>query len=354
MDAPAAGGQVDADLARWHAGADGWWGDPAEPVPALMARMDKLQDWQAEILPFLRPRLLRPGAVAGAAGRPAYVAGLSQNLYRGQQHFPVGLGPVEAIGTRLLGHVVSAEVARGEAETLGRHGDLIAPYAQALAMYLVQQADRNDPAQALLLATVVLAMADVAQPGTDVTPDGWTSWRWAADAYVEVACGALCRRADLELYRSTRLLVDSVVRWGADRDRGQRGESLALLGHFLLTPFTPNAGFLREDDPWRPVQDPMQPGNPRSTYALREAAAVLSDAVKAAPDRAAPRTWEQYVTAKEMVSMYDPDVASHKEHVVAAVSAARLALKYTAGAPPGQREYIEQVLRAQLSELAQL
>lgn len=354
MEAPEADAPINADLARWYAGADGWWGGAEEQTPALMTRMQKLEDWKAEILPFLRPRLLRPGAVTAQGGRSEYVARLSESLYDGTEHFPVSLGPVAAIGMRLLGHVVSLEGARAEAETLGRHGDLIAPYAQALAMYLVQQTGRADPAKTLLLARVVLAMAEAAQPGTDVTLDGWTAWRWAADAYVEVACVVLCVHADLELYDSTRRLADSIVRWGAERDGRLRSESLALLGRFLLLPFTSNAGFLRGDDPWRLVQDPMQPGNPRSTYALREAAAVLSDAVEAGEFRVGPQTWQEYVRAKELVAIFDPDVSMHKAYVDAAVSAARLALDHIPDGSSDQREYIEGVLRVQLSEQAQL
>src|ERR1700737_4075257 len=92
-----------------------------------------------------QPDRARPRGGAGAAagaGPSAYGAGWSASLYDGTQRFPVGLGPVEAIGARLLGRVVSPDSARAEAATLGRHGDLIAPYAQALAMYLVEQADR--------------------------------------------------------------------------------------------------------------------------------------------------------------------------------------------------------------------
>jgi len=145
MGLPAADDQIAVDLARWQAGADGWWGDPEEPTAALVARMQELDDRKAEILPFLRPRLLQPGAVSGQSGRSGYLARLSESLYHAEQRFPVGLGPVEAIGTRLLGRVISSEVACADAKTLGRHGDLIAPYAQALAMYLVEQADWVSP-----------------------------------------------------------------------------------------------------------------------------------------------------------------------------------------------------------------
>ena len=98
----------------------------------------------------------------------------------------------------------------------------------------------------------------------------------------------------------------------------------------------------------------MQPGNPRSTYALREAASVLSDAVEAGECRVGPRTWQDYVTAREIVAMFDPDVSMHQAHVDAAVSAARLALDHLPDGSPGPREYVEQVLRAQLSEQARL
>lgn len=345
---------VAADLARWQVGADGWWGDAEEPAAALLTRMGELEDWKAEILPFLRPRLLQPGAVTGTGGREAYVARLSGSLYDGTQQFPIGLGPVEAIGSRLLHQVVSPARARAEAEVLGQHGDLIAPYAQALAMYLVEQAHRGDPGTVLPLATVVLAMADAGQPATDRTPDGSTPWRWAADAHVEVACAVLSRRADLELYGQTRRLADSVVQWAAQRGGRLRSESLDLLGHFLLTPFTANAGFLRDDDPWRLVQDPMQPGNPRSTGALREAADVLGAAIEAAERQVGERTWEHFVMASDMVAMFDPDRSQHAAQVAAAVSAARLALDHIPAGPSATREYIEQVLRAQLSEQAQL
>ena len=78
--------------------------------------------------------------------------------------FPIGGGPVEAIWTRLLGRIISSDVACTEARTLGQHGDSIAPYAQVLAVYLVGQADRGQPTKALQLSTVVLAMAEAQLP----------------------------------------------------------------------------------------------------------------------------------------------------------------------------------------------
>jgi hypothetical protein len=351
MDARPAGDQTEADLARWHAGASGWWGDPEESAAALFVRMEQLDDNRAEIMPFLRPRLLQPGVITGQGGRSAYLAQLSKSLYDETQVFPVGLGPVEAIGVRLLGHVIGLEVACAEARTLAQHGDLIAPYTQALAMYLVGQASRGDPA-ALPLATVVLAMAEAQQPGTDTTRDGWTSWRWAADAYVEIAGGVLCHQADVGLYDRTRRVADSVVRWGAGRGSGERSQSLALLGNFLLGPFTEDAGFLRDDDPWKQVQRPMEPGNPRSIYALREAASVLDEAIAAGERRVDSRAWGNYVRAHSMVAIFDPDTSRHKSHVDSAVAAARLALDHLTSGPPGTREYVEGVLRAQLAEQA--
>lgn len=345
MGAPTGGDLTADDFARWQAGADGWWGYAEEPTAGLIVRVQELDDEKAEILPFLRPRLLHAGVVTGQGGRLDHLAQLSQSLYDGTQMFPVGGGPVEAIWTRLLGRIINSDVACAEARTLGQHGDLIAPYAQALAVYLVGQADRGQPAKALQLATVVLAMAEAQQPGTDTTRNGWTSWRWAADAYVEVSCGVLCQQADIALYDGTRQVADSVVRWETERDRGRRSESLALLGHFLLLPFSANAGFLRPEDPWRQVQNPMQPGNPRSTYALREAAAVLGEAVAAGERRVSPRTWLDYVTAQHMVAMFDPDISQQRSHAASAVSAARLALDQITGESPGTREYIEQILR---------
>lgn len=356
MDRPTADDQTAVDQARWLAGANGWWGDAEEPTASLIARIQELDDSKAEMLPFLRPRLLQPGLVTGRGGRLAYLAQLSEDLYAETQDFPVGDGPVEAIWNRLLGQVINSEVACAEARTLGRHGDLIAPYAQVLAIYLAGsvQTNRADPAKALLLATVVLAMAEAQQPGTDTSRNGWTAWRWAANAYVEVSGNVLCRQADVNLYNGTRRVADSVVQWGTERDSDKRSESLALLGHFLLTPFSANAGFLQQDDPWRQVQNPMQPGNPRSTYALREAASALDGAVATGKRQVSPRTWLDYVTAQDKVAMFDPDASRHKSHVDSAVSAARLALDHITGESPGMREYIEQILQAQLSEQAQL
>jgi hypothetical protein len=354
MGRPTPDDRTTVDLARWHAGADGWWGDAEEPVASLLVRMQELDDWKAELLPFMRPRLLQPGLVTGRSGRLAYIAQLSKGLYAETRDFLIGAGPVEPIWTRLLGQVINSEVASAEAKTLGQHGDLIAPYAKMLAMYVVGQADRTDPAKALLLATVVLTMAEAQQPGTDTTRNGWTAWRWAADAYVEVSCGVLSQRADVNLYNGTRQVADSVVRWGTGRDNDKRSESLALLGHFLLAPFSANAGFLQPDDPWRHVQDPMQPGNPRSTYALREAASALDGAIAAGKRQVDPRTWSDYVTARHMVAMFDPDVSQHKVHVDSAVSAAQLALNHITSESPGAREYIKQILQLQRSEQAQL
>jgi hypothetical protein len=353
VEARPAGDHVEADLARWQTGADGWWGDPGESTAELFARMEQLAGYKAEILPFLRPRLLQPGVITGQGGPSAYLVQLSRSLYEETQVFPVGLGPVEAIGVRLLGRVIGLEVACDEARTLAQQGDLIAPYAQALAVYLVRQASGGgDPTKVLPLATVALAMAEGQQPGTDTTLSGWTSWRCAADAYVEIAGSVLCRQADVGLYDRTREVAASVVDWGAERGSGERSQSLALLGNFLLRPFTADAGFLREDDPWRQVQKPMQPGNPRSTYALREAASTLDDAIAAGECQVDTRTWLDYVTAHSMVAKFDPDTAQHRSHVDSAVSAARLALDLVADGPPGAREYIEGILRVQLAEQA--
>jgi hypothetical protein len=352
MSAGSGDDQVQADLARWQTGASGWWGDPGESVAELLARMDSLDGYQVEILPFLRPRLLYPGAATGRGKSSAYVGQLSKSLYEENAGFPVGLGPLEAIGTRLLGKVIDLDVACAEARTLAQHGDLIAPYAHALALYLVGQVSKGDPA-ALPLATVALAMGEAQRPGTDTTADGWTAWRWAADAYVEVAGSVLCRRADLGLYDRTRQVADAVVGWAAGRGGSERSQALGLLGNFLLRPFTANAGFLRDDDPWAELTQPFQPGNPRSVYALREAASVLDDAIAAGDKRqVSSRAWLDYVTAHDMVVKFDPDTAQHEAHVAAAISAARLALEHVGAAPPGAREYIEAILRIQLSEQA--
>lgn len=352
MNARPVGDQTEADLARWHAGASGWWGDPGESTAALFVRMEQLDESKAEILPFLRPRLLQPGVVTGHGARSAYLAQLSKSLYDETQVFPVGLGPVEVIGVRLLGRVIGLEAACAEARTLGEHGDLIAPYAHALALYLVEQTSRGSGSAALPLATVALAMAEAQRPGNDTTRNGWTSWRWAADAYVEIVGSVLCRQADISLYDRTRQVADSIVRWAADRGSGERSQALALLGNFLLAPFTADAGFLSDDDPWKQVQRPMEPGNPRSVYALREAASVLDEAIAAGEHEVDSRAWSNYVTAHHMVAKFDPDTSQHKSHVDSAVAAARLALDHLTSGPPGTREYIAGVLQVQLAEQA--
>jgi hypothetical protein len=80
----------------------------------------------------------------------------------------------------------------------------------------------------------------------------------------------------------------------------------------------------------------------------------LTDAVEAGQRRVGAQTWEHYVTARQLVAMFDPDLSMHKAHVDGAVSAARLALDHIPDGPAGPREYVEQVLRAQLSEQARL
>jgi CHAT domain len=310
------------EQARWAVGADGWWGSRDDSAADLLRRMSQLSPSRAEVIPFRHPRLLAATTVHSLQAQPGVDAGTleqvtrySQAAYTDSLEWPVGLGPIESLWQRVTRNMLSLDEALMEAAAIGRRGDLIAPYARALARWTVQQAMEQQPDASLQIARLTLAAAEAAEPGA--AADGWPAWRWAADAFTEVAKASLVWKPDDALYVSTRALLERIIAWGKGNGPRQYGLALSLLGRFLLDPYTADKPAERYEEAlelWqsrrRPNYDaPQAPPMPEPVDALRESADALREAAGLLDRGAAAVVWKALVQALHTLSIIDPDAA---------------------------------------------
>lgn len=347
------GGLSGDDRARWAVGADGWWGSVSESPAELLERMAALSPSRAEVIPFRHPRLLAAQTVrdlrAQGGSDPAAlarVAGYSQAAYADTLEWPIGLGPVETLWLRVSNGVLGLELGLREAEAAGRRGDMIAPYARALARWAVPQAVEQDSDAPLQMARLLLAAAEAAVPGTDVTPNGWTAWRWAADAFAGVAAASLVRVPDDALYAQGRALLDQIAAWGKEPDRiaawgkdkaaREQGMALSALGRFLLDPYAadkPAEDYDIAYERWqsrRRATHGTAPAEPMPTPAdaLRQAADALREATGLLDGGEAAVAWKALVQALHTLNAVDPDADAHGASDADVAAAARSALEH--------------------------
>ena len=330
------------ERARWAIGADGWWGSASESPAELVQRMAGLPPVDADVIPFQHPRLLDVHVVRDLSERGgldpvvlAHVADYSRDAYRDALEWPFGVGPIEKTWLRASRRIVSIEQAMLEAEAIGRRGDMIAPYARAVARWTVQRADEQESDVPLELAQLLLAAAEAATPGTDTTANGWTAWRWAAHAFAGVASASLMRVPDEALYAQARALISRSIAWAEGKGPRERGLALSELGRFLLDPYAAGKPAERYDIAYALWRERARPGKadagnepmPTSAHALRESADALREAIGLLDGHDAAVAWKALVQALHTLAAVDPDAVTHGASDEDIVAASRSALE---------------------------
>ena len=329
--------------------------------------MAELSPSRAEIVPFRHPRLLAPQTVHALqadgnsdSGVVSQLTGYSEAVYAGSLEWPIGAGPVEVLWQRVSRNMLSLDQALTEAEAIGRRGDLIAPYALALARWTVQTATPQQIESSLQIARVTLAAAEVATPGADIAFNGWTAWRWAADAFIEVGRTGLMRAPDAAVYTAARSLLNRIIAWGKEKSEHEYGKALSLLGRFLLDPYKAAADPNNvEFDLWqarrRAIDDDAQDSPmPEPLDALRESADALRDAVGMLDVSEAASTWKALVQAVHSLSLIDLDAVAHGAGDEDVVAVAMMALEHLDASDDGYlMSFVQLVLAEHQGRLAQ-
>jgi hypothetical protein len=295
---------------------------------------------RAEVIPFRHPRLLDAETVHNLRARGGFdrtvlkqVVSYSQAAYAGSLEWPVGVGPIQMTWLRVSRNMLSLDQAMLEADATGRRGDLIAPYAQAMAYWTVRLAMEQSSAS-LQMARLTLAAAEAATPGIDVASNGWTAWRWAADAFIEVAKASLVWMPDDALYADARGLLTRIIAWGKGKGAREHGLALSLLGRFLLDPYTADKpadgyddAFARWQSRRTPTHDttPAEP-MPEPTDALRQSVDAFREAAGLLDGGDAAVAWKALVQALHTLAVIDPDAAAHGASDADVVAAVRSAL----------------------------
>ena len=336
------GGLSPDERARWVVGADGWWGSTSESPADLLKRMAGLSPSGAEVIPFRHPRLLAVGTVHDLQAQDGInptvlkqVVGYSRAAYAGSLKWPIGTGPVETLWVRVSSNMLSLDQAVPQAKAIGCRGDLIAPYARAIARWTVQQSAEQQSDASLQMVRLMLAAAEAATPGIDVTSNGWTAWRWAADAFVEVAKASLEWVPDDALFADAWRLLPRIIAWGKRKGAGEHGLALSLLGRFLLDPYAADKPAERYDEAFARWQSRRTPTNgtnpaepmPEPADALRQSADALWEAVGLLDGGAAAGAWKALVQALHTLAAVDPDAAAHGASDSDVIAAARSALE---------------------------
>jgi hypothetical protein len=336
----------DEEVAAWKVGANGWWGGDEETALELLVRVSGLPSNRANIVVMRHPRMLQPEVIshldasAPPEARDALetVRVLSHDAYIGSLEWPIGLGPLEILGARVMDRVLSLDSALGLAAQIGQRGDAIVPYARAVARFVVRQAHDGHTELSVELAAILLA-ATRAAPASDDRVDDWTAWRWAADAHVEVARASLSAVPDDRLFWSARDVADEILAWG--RSKGVEEERLAwsLVGRYLLDVYTGDKGLESYEMAYvawqgRRVAAPhcSGPGEdrpmPEPIEALREAVQALRRAVGLSAGAGAGTEWKALVQAQYSLFWIDPDAGEHGASEAERLATARTALEH--------------------------
>lgn len=331
------------ERARWAVGADDWWGSASESPAELVQRMAGLPPADADVILFRHPRLLDVHVARDLHERGgldpavlAHVADYSRAAYADALEWPFGVGPIESTWLRVSRGIVSIEQAVLEAEAIGRRGDMIAPYARAVARWTLQRADEQESDAHLEIARLMLAAGEAATPGTDTTTNGWTAWRWAAHAFAGVASASLMRVPDDALYAQARALISRITAWAEGKGPRERGLAQSELGRFLLDPYAAGKPAERYGTAYALWQERVRRRNgaapvepmPTPADALRQSADALREATGLLDGHDAAVAWKALVQALHTLAAVDPDAVAHGASDEDIVAAARSALEH--------------------------
>jgi len=307
---------TDLELASWIVRDDGWWGSPQETCDELLARVACLSDRRAALVPIRNPRLLAWGAVTkGQAGVPVTIAQaieqLCQQAYAGTLDWPAGPGPLEILALRVSQGILTLAQAQVEAVDIGARGDLITPYARAVALLAVHTCADGEVLKGMQLATLLNKAARGASPPDEREIDGATAWRWAVGSYVECARMSLCERPDGRLYQAGLAAASEVVTWGDVHGAAAHGEAYALLGCFLLDPHAAARDPDRYEQSmslWRAkaVDADLMSLMPEPVDALHQARAAFEAVLALLDPASSGRYWKAYVQTLYHLTHLDP------------------------------------------------